>query len=140
MKYSTFYGSKDINWFNGEDEKKIRSGYMFRTITLDETTKKKYLELAESLSIRTFCRIDARIKCTEPSYHDQSCNTVRFDDVYFIEINVMPTIREKNNFTFSFDSVEKNDPIFSCIEIQKQIMGSVDIYSFLLASSMLSYT
>lgn len=131
--------NKDLNWFNGEDEKKTRSGYSFRIVTLDEKTKKKYLELTEALSIRTFCRIDARIKCTESTYHQSSCDTVTFDDVFFIEINVMPTIREKNNFTFSFDSIKEKDSIFPCIEAQKQIFGNVNVHSFLLASSMLSF-
>ncbi|MCI9094570.1 MAG: hypothetical protein HFF36_12490 [Coprobacillus sp.] len=131
--------SKDLDWFNGEEEKKARTGYFFKTVKLDETTNRKYLELIDIMGIQTYCRIDARIKCSENIYHDNSNNTVAFDDVYFIEINVMPTIRDKNNFTFSFDSIGENDSLYPCIKAQEDIVGDINVFSFLLASSMLSF-
>ena len=98
------------------------------------------MELVNSLSVQTFCRIDARIKCLDNIYHNNSYEQVVFDDVYFIEINVMPTIRDNNNFSFSFNAIEPKDSLYPCIQIQKEMIGTVDVFSFLLASSMLSFT
>jgi len=131
--------SENLDWFNGEEEKRARTGYSFRTVNLDEKISKKYLELIDTLAIQTYCRIDARIKCTENIYHNTSNNIVSFEDVYFIEINVMPTIRDKNNFSFSFNSIKESDTIYPCIKAQKEIIGDINVFSFLLASSMLSF-
>lgn len=52
----------------------------------------------------------------------------------------MPTIRENNNFTFSFNSISTDHPLYPCINIQKDLFGSIDLHKFLLASSMMSLT
>lgn len=130
--------TESLNWFNGEEEKKARTGYSFRTVKLNEKIINSYLELANTLSVKTFCRIDARIKCSDKIYNDFSYNTVSFEDIYFIEINVMPTIRDNNNFSFSFNSVKPSDSLYTCIKAQEEILGTANIYSFLLVSSMLS--
>lgn len=131
--------SGSLDWFNGEEEKKARTGYSFKTVKLDEKTNKKYLELIKTLSIQTYCRIDARIKCSKKVYHDSLYDTVSFEDVYFIEINTMPTIRDENNFSFSFNSAKENNTQYPCIKAQEEIIGKVNVFSFLLASSMLSF-
>ena len=132
---------KDLNWFNGEREKITRNEHTFKIVNLDSKTQRRYLELVNTLSIKTFCRIDARVKCLESNiYHNETNNTTTFKDIYFIEINVMPTIRENNNFTFSFNSISTDHPLYPCINIQKDLFGSIDLHKFLLASSMMSLT
>lgn len=131
--------NKDLDWFNGEEVKKKRSGYSFRIVNLQDELKEKYLELINTLSIQTFCRIDARVKCSEEIYYKTSCDTVLYEDTYFIEINVMPTIRDNNNFAYSFQSVQEGDSLFHCITTQKDVFDYIDIYTFLLASSMISF-
>ncbi len=130
---------KDLSWFNSAESKKLRKEYKFKKISLDEKIQEKYLLLADTLSIHTFCRIDARVKCLDAKYHDAGNNVINFNDLYFIEVNVMPTIRDKNNFMFSFESVDSNDSIYSSTDILRKTLGSLNIYSFLLASSMLSF-
>lgn len=131
--------TENLDWFNGEDEKKIRTGYSFKKVRLDKKINEKYLELIHNLSIQTFCRIDARIKCSEKIYHNSSYDMVSFEDIYFIEINVMPTIRDNNNFSFAFNSIASDDSLYSCVKAQEEIIGRVNIFNFLLASSMLSF-
>jgi hypothetical protein len=130
---------KDLSWFNSAESKKLRNEYKFRKISLDEKIQEKYLLLADTLSIHTFCRIDARVRCMDARYHDAGNNVINFNDLYFIEVNVMPTIRDKNNFMFSFDSVNSTDSIYSGTNILRKTLGGLNIYSFLLASSMISF-
>jgi len=132
--------TEDTNWFFGEEAKTTQAGYVMRTVCLDKETQNKYIELTETLSIQSFCRIDARVKCMENGfYHDPINKTVSFDDVYFVEINTMPTIRENNSFCFSFDAVDPEHIFYSLIKAQEAEMGEININSFLLASSMLSF-
>lgn len=130
---------KNLNWFNGEEAKKKRNEYSFKIVNLQDKLKNKYLDLINTLSVQTFCRIDARVKCSEEIFYKESCNMVLDKDTYFIEINVMPTIRDTNNFAFSFQSVKEDDTLFSSIAAHREVFEHSDVYSFLLASSMLSY-
>lgn len=50
-------------WYYSEDDKKNQKGYSFKIVSLNDDLIKKYLELINALSVHTFCRIDARIKC-----------------------------------------------------------------------------
>lgn len=131
--------NKNLDWFNGEESKKMRSGYTFRTVKLEEKLRDKYLELVAALSIQTFCRIDARVKCTDDIFYSASYDTVSFENTYFVEINVMPTIRDNNNFAYSFNSLQEEDPLFSCVSAQRETFGDINIYDFLLATSMMSF-
>lgn len=128
--------SSDYNWFNGENAKKTRSGYTFKTICLDKQTETKYLELAESLGIKTFCRIDARVKCTSDKYINTNNLELSFNDIYFVEINVMPTIRDNNNFAYSFNEINEEHSFYSCKMAQKSLMGDINVHSFLLVNSI----
>lgn len=130
--------NEQMNWYNGEDQKRTRTGYTFKIVTIDRLVEEKYLKLVQTLGIQTFCRIDARVKCLDKVYHGATVN-VSYSDVYFIEINVMPTIRENNNFSYSFESIDKKSSFYPYIEMLKQEMGTVDINSFLLTTSMFSF-
>lgn len=132
--------NNDLNWFYGEKDKKKQQGYKFQTIKVDSLLGEKYIELSQVLSLQTFCRIDARIRCNNLNDLDYILeHGASFKDTYFIEINVMPTIRDNNSFCHSFLSVKPNQPIYKCIQMQREIIGTVNINSFLLASSMMSF-
>lgn len=131
--------TKDLTWYNGEVQKLTREGYKFKIVELDDAIKQKYLELVNDLSIKTFCRIDSRVHSQDNSFYFLEENIiVEFKNTFFIEINVMPTIREFNNFVFSFNSIEKSNSIYKHIEMQKEVFGSVNLNSFLLSSSMMN--
>ena len=132
--------SNDPAWYYGEKDKTAQTGYKFCTINLEDSLKKKYIDLVNTLSIQTFCRIDARIKCE----NSQKLNSILevgglLDNTYFIEINVMPTIRDNNSFCYSFNKLTEDTPLYQCIQLQKEIMGTININSFLLACSMISF-
>lgn len=127
--------NNDSQWYNGENVKKTRNGYDLGIIKIDETLKNKYLELVKTLSINTFCRIDARVKSATAN---GDIKIVDFNNTYFVEINVMPTIREFNNFVFSYNSIEDNDSFAEFKKSYENVFGISNVHNFLLSSSMLS--
>lgn len=130
----------DPEWYYGEKDKKNQVGYIFKTMSLDKKLIDKYVELANAISIQTFCRIDARVKCKNRDEMIHALETgATLENTYFIEINVMPTIRNNNSFCYSFELVTCTNPIYECIQLQREIIGTININSFLLASSMLSF-
>lgn len=130
----------DPNWYYGMSDKKTQQGYHFLPLELHEELKNKYIQLANTLSVQTYCRIDARIKCETEEEMSRILQEGAFlDNTYFIEINVMPTIRDNNSFCYSFNNIKENNPIWDCIKIQEETFGDIDINSFLLMSSMLSF-
>lgn len=129
----------DPDWYYGETDKHKQQGYEFKIIQLDSELQEKYIKLAQALSIQTFCRIDARVKCHDKNAMKQVLERgASFVDTYFIEINVMPTIRDNNSFCHSFQAIDPATSIGRYINLQKETMGTINIHSFLLASSMMS--
>ena len=132
--------NNDPEWYYGEIDKHKQQGYEFKLIKLDTKLENKYIELANTLSIQTYCRIDARVKCNdEDSMRKVLENGASIDDTYFIEINVMPTVRDNNSFCHSFKSVDHSTSLGRSIQLQKELIGTINIHSFLLASSMMSF-
>lgn len=127
--------SKNNTWYNGEYEKQTRSGYSMKCIDVDDKLKSKYIELSKEIMTKSYCRIDARI-CTSDS--PESITTAAFDNTFFVEINVMPTIREYNNFVFSYNSIDELSDFNLIKELQKKVFNCNDIHSFLLINSILS--
>ncbi len=133
--------NNDPEWYYGEEDKHKQNGYEFKIIKLDNKIERKYVELANTLSIQTFCRIDARVRCIDKYAMANALESgAAFNDTYFIEINVMPTIRDNNSFCYSFHAVDQSTSIGECIQLQKEMIGTINIHSFLLASSMMSFT
>lgn len=127
--------SHDNSWFNGEQEKLSRSGYSMKCIQLASNLKRKYVELSKEIMTNTFCRIDSRISS---SINPLDIHTVSINETYFVEINVMPTIREFNNFVFSFNSISESSDFSIIKELQKKIFDCSDLHTFLLINSILS--
>lgn len=130
---------QDNNWFYGEKEKLSRSGYTMKIVTIDDDLKHHFLALLESLSIKTFCRIDSRVYSVKKGYyHNLENNHVFFQDNYFVEINVMPTIRENNSFLFSYNSIDETSSLYPYQKALSEMIQEPNINNFLLASSLLS--
>ena len=130
-----------VEWFLGEENKHTRSGFTRHTIPdLSESLKAKYRLLADNISINTFCRIDARIKCDTPS---DLCRILEYpltlEEVYFIEINPMPTIWINNACSHSFDNITKDSPFFNYLRNLEKAVEKVTVYNFLLSISMLYF-
>lgn len=128
-------------WFFDEKAKETKYGYKREIISkIDANLIKKYIKLIENLSIKTFCRIDARIKCDINEKIDSiSDYIVDSKKVYFIEVNPMPTVRIGNSFDFSYQSITEKNSIFEFINALKKENKTVSPHGLLLACSMLSY-
>ena len=132
----------DINWFYDETAKSKQKGYFFKEISLSAKLEEKLISLTDSLSIKTYCRIDSRIKCESKKEMEELTNKeIPLSDAYFIEINVMPTIRDNNSFHYSFDLAKQNHKINHAFKNIAFLMGKVEslnIYNFLLANAMMA--
>ena len=133
-----FYPKEDNpQWYYDENSKSAQSGYDFKLVKMSERLKEKYIELTEIMGVRNFCRIDARVK----NFSEQNGELYAdFDDTYFVEINVMPTVRNKNSFNYSYENISENDTIFPFVETLKQTTSDSSLNTFLLAVSMLEHT
>ena len=91
--------SRSVDWYLGEDEKRKHAGYEKVVVKTDENTKRHFLSYISSLSIKTFCRIDARVMCkADHEMIEKLHNQISFHDVFFLEINPTPTIKKGINF------------------------------------------
>lgn len=132
---------ENTNWYLGETHKESRDGFKRQTIFhLSEELKKKYLKLIESMDISTFCRIDARIKClSSKDFQDIIRHPLKLNDIYFIEINPMPTVWTNNAFSHSFSKINEENSFYPYIHSLKNVVMDVNVYNFLLSISMLAF-
>lgn len=124
-----------IDWFLNEDNKGTRQGFKRKTLfNLDSQLKNKYLELVESMSINTFCRIDARIRCNSIEGFKKFYDTpLTLDDIYFIEINPMPTVWINNAFSHSFSEITSVSSFHPFLEELKAFVPNCTLHNFLLS-------
>lgn len=128
-------------WFLGEDQKKKHSGYNKTFIRIQNDLSKLYLNLAEIIGIVDYCRIDAR-------FHSESDNDIRLQTrsgassktAYFMEINPMPTIKDKINFCNAIENLCENDPIYHAyFEYKDFISGNATATGFILSCAVQSF-
>lgn len=127
----------DNKWYYDINNKTNQKGYTFILAELDNKLKEKYIELAEKLGIQTYCRIDARVKSDK--LDNRKDKTFTLDETYFIEINVMPTIRDKNSFNYSFYNMSTNSSFSQILSILEENLLNYDLNTFLLACSLISF-
>ena len=106
-----------------------------------ENWKEKYLELAKTFGISCYCRIDARFSCTSIYDVQELFNDpIALDNLYFLEINPMPTIKEGINFLTSMNAILENDPIYQCYELYKKQVPNPSHIGFILSCSMYAFS
>lgn len=132
--------SKDPNWFFGEKEKSgAKTFENYPLYYLSNCAKEKLRSFAEIFPIETYGRIDIRLKTKEQKLSNAICNTeIKAEDIYFVEINPMPTVKLNNAFYFSFESIDEINVFDTCLTIHKQIFKDIDVNTFLLSNSMLA--
>lgn len=129
--------NKNVEWFLGKDEKEKHSGYVKQIVHIDEEAKKKYLELVQAFSIKTYCRIDARVKCE--SVHELGAirkEPIDFARIYFLEINPTPTIKDNINFHTSLQNLSPDYDIWECFDEYRSHIGHFTYTGFILFCSM----
>jgi hypothetical protein len=99
--------SLEADWIYNEEEKINDNGFVFLPfLEVEEEVKKKIIAFSHVFPIQTFGRIDARIKCKDKKLSAKIIeNPLVFNDLYFIEINPMPTIERDDTFEFAFNAV-----------------------------------
>lgn len=129
-----------MNWYFGEREKALGEGYRRGVISrLSEQLKEAYLKLIRTMGINTYCRIDARLHCENISLaHTLRKQPLSVENMYFVEINPMPTIKLDNSFGFCFSSITKEDAFYPCVELFQKTIGDTSVHSFVLSCSMLA--
>lgn len=133
--------SGDLSWYFGESAKSTSTGYD-RLIIHNVTNEliRCYNMLCKSCSVNTFCRIDARIQCNDVHQVEEILSKpLDIENLYFVEINTMPTVKDSNSFGFSFASITPEDKIFNCLDVFRNHVPDTSVHSFLLATSMIAY-
>lgn len=133
--------TKDSNWFYGEEANKTGKGYHRKILPpFSKALEEQYRDIIRAFSISTFCRIDARLKCQDQQ--ELQCllrQDIRAEDVFFLEINPMPSIRQSNNdFKYSFEHLDSSSSLMACAAEMRALWGELTLNQFLLACSMLS--
>lgn len=140
---TVLYLSKDENtdWYLGEEYKESRSGFTRKTIHLiSDDLQKKYLKFISNTSVMTYCRIDARIKCTSRTHLNRILKEpLNSENIYFVELNTMPTVWTNNAFSHSYSEITPENTLYSFIEEITEKFSECNLYMFLLCSSMLSF-
>ncbi len=132
----------DTDWFYSEGAAINHSGLCRHILpAFQKELSEKYYDLIRAFSIQTFCRIDARVSWDASSPIENLIHkSLEPKDIYFLEINPMPSIRAVNNdFLYSFERLEENSSLVKCLQTMVSLWGTASLNDFLLANSMLSY-
>jgi hypothetical protein len=134
--------SSDPNWIYSKEEKIKDNGFTtLPFLEVEENAKKELIIFSRVFPIQTFGRIDARIRCSDEKLSaDIIEKPLGLNDLYFVEINSMPTIERGDSFEFAFAAVQKNKyhSFYDCTKKYREIITDPTINGFLLSCSMLS--
>lgn len=134
----------DPNWIYDEQEKIKDNGFQTYPMTkIEISAKEKILDFAHAIPIKTFGRIDMRFKSSsEKLSHEVIYDTLTANDLYFIEINSMPTIEKDDSFEYAINAVNNNDQhsMYPYISAYYEMFSNPSVNGILLASAILSFT
>lgn len=129
----------DPEWFLGEKEKQLHAGYEKIGIDVPMSIQKALLKLAKLFQVDTYCRVDTRIRTTEILSRDEiSRFSFELKDMYFLEINTMPTIKEGINFHTAIASMGAGNRLSDAFDLYKIHIKEPSMTGFILASSILA--
>lgn len=136
-----FPHTKDPNWIYDEKTKKNDEGLTrLQFSEIEEETKYTILKFFRVFGIKTYGRIDVRLKETRLLSSDVIKVPFSLKNCYFLEINSMPTIETDDGFDLALKSVLSNSK-HSFYKYAKEYMANIEhptINGFLLACSMLA--
>lgn len=136
-----FPHTKDPNWIYDEKTKEEDEGLTrLQFSEIENETKYALLDFFSTFGIKTYGRIDARLKKSHLLSGDEVKFPFSFKDCYFLEINSMPTIEPYDGFDLAFKSVLSNEKhsFYKCAKEYVDNIKQPTINGFLLASSMLA--
>lgn len=131
--------SRDPQWFLGAVEKQNHSSYKKQIVQISPEIRSHFLSLASYFGITSFCRIDSRVKCHSKEEMDALAQSViPYQQVFFIEINPMPTISEGINFLTSLQSVSQDHPFYESLHIYNDTVPEHSLTGFILSCAIIS--
>lgn len=129
----------DPEWFLGEEEKQLHTAYEKVGIEIPVSIQKNLLSLAKLFQVDTYCRVDTRIRTSEILSRDRIPSfSFELKDLYFLEINTMPTIKEGINFHTSIVNMGTRNRMSAAFDLFKEHVKNPSITGFILASSILA--
>ncbi len=129
------------NWIFDEKTKEKDEGLTRLQFTeIEKETKCELLKLFRTFGIKTYGRIDVRLKEENLLSGDVVKMPFTFKNCYFLEINSMPTIESCDGFDLAFNAVLLNEKhsFYGCARNYVDNIKHPTINGFLLACSMLS--
>ena len=129
------------NWIFDEKTKEKDEGLTRLQFTeIEKETKCELLKLFRTFGIKTYGRIDVRLKEENLLSGDVVKMPFTFKNCYFLEINSMPTIESCDGFDLAFNAVLLNEKhsFYGCVRNYVDNIKHPTINGFLLACSMLS--
>lgn len=133
--------TQDPDWIFDEETKVEDKGLTRLQFTdIQDETKQAILRFFRVFGIKTYGRIDARLKETRLLTGDAVKKTFSFNDCYFLEINSMPTIEPDDGFDLAFKAVQSNKThsFYKCASEYVLNIKNPTINGFLLACSMMA--
>lgn len=93
----------DPNWIYDENEKIKDNGFStYPMMHVDDAFKRLIQDFVRSFPVKSFGRIDMRLKSHSNTLsYNIVHETLSTDNMYFIEINAMPTIEKEDSFEFA---------------------------------------
>lgn len=137
--------SQNPNWIYDLNEKYSENeGFVkYPILKINPLAKKMLLNFANTFPITTFGRIDARIKCTQNTLtKDILQEPLTMDNLYFIEINSMPTIEKNDSFDMSFQVAQNTEDysVHRAINEYCNIVKHPSMIGYILSSSAIALT
>ncbi len=127
-------------WFLGEKEKLLHNNYDKINVRIPKEVKNIILELAKIFQVDTYCRIDTRVR-TNIAISKENISEFSFgiNEIFFLEINTMPTIKDGINFHNSLANVTPEDDLHLALEQYRSHFSYSSITGFILSSSILAF-
>ena len=135
------YLPSDMNpqWFLGERQKATHSEYKKCTVSINDSVKKRIIDMIKEIGITTYCRLDFRTKCDSDSKIKVLFNSeITLKDLYFIEINPLPTIKDGINFFTSLKFIDPACTLSRCLDYYRCSVRDATLTGFVLSCSIIA--
>lgn len=135
--------SKDPFWIYDIYEKyaEVENFIKMPINIMENSVLKKLIDFAHAFPIQTFGRIDARIKCSEKLLSEDVYSVpFNIENLYFIEINPMPTIEYNDSFEMAFETAKATPghSFYESISNYFSFVKKPTMIGFILSSSVIA--
>ncbi len=130
----------DPNWIYDKDAKEQDQGFsIYPLLKVDDEIRKAFINFAHVFPIQTYGRIDTRLRWNKSVLSEKIIDsTITLEDLFFVEINSMPTIEKDDSFEYAFEAANANSrhSFFNTTQEYKRNIKMPSINGFLLLSSI----